>query len=96
MIMINTHILLSIYSIGEEVLFNMEIFTYVLVAIGVIAFLIPLVFVWSIAICGVYICFKDKRVLNTGAQEVESLACSMDTDCPEGYVCINGHCIPAN
>ena len=27
---------------------------------------------------------------------VENLVCSVDADCPEGYLCIGGKCIPQN
>jgi len=25
---------------------------------------------------------------------VPSVACSIDTDCPTGFVCVNGYCVP--
>lgn len=31
---------------------------------------------------------KSRRVARAGA-------CSMDADCPPGYICVNGHCEPA-
>ena len=27
---------------------------------------------------------------------IDNLVCSVDADCPTGYVCINGQCIPQN
>ncbi len=26
---------------------------------------------------------------------VSKLACTINTDCPTGFVCMNGHCVPA-
>lgn len=26
--------------------------------------------------------------------KIANLVCAIDTDCPEGYVCINGKCVP--
>ncbi len=26
---------------------------------------------------------------------LHDLACSIDTDCPAGYMCVSGHCVPA-
>jgi len=27
-------------------------------------------------------------------EEIASYFCTIDTDCPPGYVCLNGHCVP--
>ena len=27
-------------------------------------------------------------------EKIANLVCAIDTDCPEGYVCINGKCVP--
>ena len=33
-------------------------------------------------------------VINTIKETIDSLVCSIDTDCPAGYVCVEGRCIP--
>ncbi len=31
----------------------------------------------------------------TGKRDAAWLACSMDADCPQGYICSDGTCVPA-
>jgi len=35
-----------------------------------------------------------KKVVAEVEPPVESVECSMDSDCPDGYVCVNGRCTP--
>lgn len=67
----------------------MDIFALV---IGVAIFLVPLGLVWYINAGGVYAAIKRARsqVLSKASQ----LMCSADTDCPPGYICQDGRCVP--
>lgn len=29
-------------------------------------------------------------------ESIDNLVCSIDADCPTGYICMNGRCIPQN
>jgi hypothetical protein len=31
----------------------------------------------------------------TAKRDITSLVCSVNSDCPPGFVCVNGHCVPA-
>ena len=37
---------------------------------------------------------KKRRELARAA--VPDVSCSIDTDCPSGFVCMNGYCVPGN
>ena len=49
--------------------------------------LFPVAYVWYLNGVGVY------RVLRRGAKK---LSCSVNADCPPGYICDDGKCIPAS
>lgn len=52
--------------------------------------LFPVAFIWYVNIGGSYQVLRQwqrKRV-------TQKLICAVDTDCPEGYVCLDGHCVP--
>ena len=74
----------------------MEILTYILVAIAAVLLVIPIVFVWYLCFCGIYVALRDWKVARAVKRRIATLTCSIDTDCPEGYICVNGHCIPAH
>jgi hypothetical protein len=48
--------------------------------------------VWSGAGVGLYQWRKDARLRKSAPA---GAACALDTDCPPGYVCVSGHCVPA-
>jgi hypothetical protein len=55
--------------------------------LGILVMLMPVVLIWYILGGGIYHTLNDKRV--------SKLVCSIDTDCPPGYLCFDGRCIPA-
>jgi hypothetical protein len=52
--------------------------------------LIPVSFVWYISGGGLISAMKGRR----RAKIADARTCAIDTDCPEGYICISGRCVP--
>lgn len=44
-------------------------------------------YVWYLNIGGIYHLIKTRS---------KKLVCSVDADCPPGYVCVDGFCVPAS
>jgi hypothetical protein len=65
---------------------------YVILALVLAAFvvLLPLVFIWFTCIGGICVDIKRRR------KALLNVTCSVDTDCPTGYACVGGRCIPQN
>lgn len=57
-----------------------------LVAAAAFLALFPVWFVWYICIGGMRLVVKQRRFMG--------MACSLDADCPPGYTCVGGHCVP--
>ena len=57
-------------------------------SITVLIVLFPVALVWYICIGGICVALRGKRIA------VLDLTCSVDADCPPGYLCENGHCVP--
>ena len=60
-----------------------------IVSLAVLIVLIPVVFVWYIAGGSIYLALK--RSLQ---KSKKSITCSIDSDCPAGYICFEGKCVP--
>ena len=58
--------------------------------IGTLVFLVPIAFIAYINVGGIRKAIKDSR-----AKLAEKL-CAIDADCPPGYVCQEGRCIPVS
>ena len=39
--------------------------------------------------------YQSRRQGSPLKQALANLACSIDNDCPSGFVCVSGHCVPA-
>ncbi len=50
--------------------------------------------IWIAVVIGFWQLFTEWRVLRGGLL-AGNLACSINTDCPSGYQCIGGKCLPA-
>ncbi len=61
------------------------------VGILIIALFLLLVALSGIATAG-FFALQDRRTHAT--QGVRELACSTSTDCPPGFACVKGHCVP--
>jgi hypothetical protein len=49
--------------------------------------------IWMGAGAALYQWRKEVNLLGRASQD---LVCSIDFDCPSGFVCLAGHCVPAN
>lgn len=38
--------------------------------------------------------YQRRKEANLLKQALPNLACSIDADCPPGFVCLNGQCVP--
>jgi hypothetical protein len=56
---------------------------------GVLVSLVPLAFISYVNVGGIRKALKDRRA------RLVKMVCSIDADCPEGFVCRDGHCVPA-
>ena len=63
--------------------------------IGIGIFLVLPIIIILVIMCMVNVVeqLKDQQTGN-GTSGSESVVCSIDTDCPTGYVCRNGKCVP--
>ena len=72
----------------------MELGTIVALVIGVLVILFPVAIIWYINIGGMVSAVKGRRAVKQVEKTPSSLTCSVDADCPPGYVCLNGRCVP--
>ena len=62
--------------------------------IGMLVVLLPVAFIWYLNIGGIYKGVKSARVAKQFEKSLSNLTCSVDIDCPLGYVCLGGRCVP--
>ena len=66
----------------------MEWLVVLALAVAILVMLFPAAFVWFICIGGIYAAIRGEKAARS------ALICSIDTDCPPGHLCVNGHCVP--
>jgi hypothetical protein len=71
----------------------MEWETTLALAIGTLVILFPVAFIWYLNIDGIYKATKRARMAKVLKMRPD-LTCSIDADCPLGYVCLGGRCTP--
>lgn len=72
----------------------MEWGTILPLAIGTIVVLFPVAFIWYINVGGIYAAIKRRRVAKLVEKAIPNLTCTIDAECPQGYVCLTGYCVP--
>ncbi len=65
----------------------MEPVTVLVFALGLLVVLVPIALVWYINIGGILQAIRMKSL--------EKLSCKLDSDCPAGFICVNGRCVKA-
>ncbi|MDY6892280.1 MAG: hypothetical protein SVO26_00990 [Chloroflexota bacterium] len=61
---------------------SVVVFAAVLVSLVI---LLPVVYAWYLNIGGIYYLGRGRE---------RKLVCSTDTECPSGYICRDGFCVP--
>ena len=72
----------------------MEWATILALAIGILVVLFPLAYIWYINVGGILIAINSWKAVKQTEKAPSNLMCSIDSDCPPGYVCLNGRCMP--
>jgi hypothetical protein len=57
--------------------------------------LFPLAFVWYVNVGGMMTGIKNRGMAKKFKEAPSNLACSVDSDCPPGYACLDGRCVLA-
>jgi len=68
---------------------KMKTVGHVLLAL-LIVILAPLS-IWAAAGSALY---QHRKMKALAKSKSATLSCSLDSDCPAGYVCLNGYCVP--
>ena len=67
----------------------------VAIVIGGLVALFPAALVWYICIGGICEAVRSKERAKLLKKAPTNLTCTIDADCPRGYVCVNERCMPA-
>jgi hypothetical protein len=62
---------------------------------GGIVILFPVAFIWYLNIGGILKVVKSRGAVKELQKTPSNFTCSVDNDCPTGYVCLDGRCVPA-
>jgi hypothetical protein len=71
----------------------MEWEAILVLAIGIPVIIFPVALIWFINIGGIMATVKRWRTAEQSDKATSKLTCSVDMDCPTGYVCIDGQCV---
>ena len=70
----------------------------IILAVVAASVLLPLAFIAYIDAGDSYRAIHNflgaRKANKRGGKTSSSFTCSIDTDCPPEYVCVNGHCVP--
>ena len=66
----------------------------VAIIIGAFVALIPITFIWFITIGGIYEAIMYRRKAKLIEKAIPNLTCSINDDCPRGFICLEGRCVP--
>jgi hypothetical protein len=72
----------------------METVAIVVLSVGIPVFLFPVAFIWYLNIGGILKAIKNRGVARQFEEALSDLTCSVDADCPLGYMCLGGRCVP--
>lgn len=70
--------------------------TILALVLGILVVLFPVAFIWYINVGGIYTAIKRRRVAKLLKKALPNLTCSISADCPVGFVCVGGYCVPQN
>ena len=76
----------------------MEGLGLIILVVVAILVLLPVAFIAYVNVGGSYRAiqyFSGARRVDKRVKISSRIACSIDADCPPGYVCANGHCVPS-
>jgi hypothetical protein len=73
----------------------MEWGTILALATGGLIVLFPVAFIWYVNVGGILTASKSRGVVKKFKEAPSNLTCSIDNDCPQGFVCLNRRCVPA-
>jgi len=72
----------------------MEWGTILALVIGIPVVLFPVAFIWFVNVGGMMATIKSWGTVRQPEKTPSNMTCSIDTDCPPGYICRNGICVP--
>ena len=64
------------------------------IAIGVLVVLFPLALIWYINGRGIYTVIVRRKRAKLLEKAYPNLTCAINTDCPAGFICLHGRCVP--
>ncbi|MEJ2738799.1 MAG: hypothetical protein P8105_03005 [Dehalococcoidia bacterium] len=64
-----------------------------ILVIAVLVGLFPVAFIWYICIGGICSAILQRRREKQLEKTFPNLTCSIDTDCPPGFICVKGRCV---
>ena len=72
----------------------METGTIVALSIVTLVVFFPAALIWYINVGGVLGAVRGRVAARQPGKAKRELACSVDNDCPPGFICLGGRCVP--